>query len=167
MKMWAGRPAGLANIADGFALPDASTLANSVAEAREVGIQGGVLIVVLEDDYIAVTILFADKIHRGIGCRPDRGAGGGGIINALVGAPSLQDGVEASAETGADSGKLKRRTKKGFLQGFSVRSQVAASVVALRVPECSVHLSGVDEFRRDDPPAARRLSFLVTCFVGD
>lgn len=125
------------------------------------------LVVVLEDDHIAVTILFADKIHRGIGGRPNRGAGGGCVVDALMGAPCLQDGVEASAETGADSGELKWRAKKGFLQWFAVRCQIAASVVALVMPECPVDLSGIDEFRSDDPSATRRLSFLVTSLVGN
>jgi len=167
MEVRAGCPASLANMTDGLPLSDAFAFANALAEAGEVCIQGSVLVIVSQDDYISVTSLGSDKIDSGVcGCSY-RGAGRGCIVHPLVGTPGVQDGVEASAEAGADAGKLKRGAEKGFLQRFAIRCQIASLVVALVVPEGAVNLACIDELCGDDAPASRWLPFLVAHLIGD
>ena len=165
--MRACRPAGLSNITNSFPLTYASAFAHSATEAREVGIKCGVLVVVFENNDVAVSALLPNEVDCGVGGCPDRRSGWGSIVYALVSSPGFEYWVETSAKAGADPGELEGGAQKGFLQWLAIRCQVAAPVVALFVPERAVHLSCINEFCRDDSPATRWLPFLVAGFVGD
>lgn len=108
MKMRAGGPAGLSDVANGVALLDALSLAQAAAEFRQVRVERGVLVVVLENDGIPIAALGAYEVDAGVGCCPNGGSGWGGVIDPAVCSPCFQNGMKTPAESRADSGKLKR-----------------------------------------------------------
>ena len=106
MQMRSGCPAGAADVANRFSLFDADAFAYSLGKSAQMSIGRSVLACMLENDDVAITPLRAGKLDRRIGCGAYLGAARGSIIDAVVGAPFLQDWVEATAEARCDARKL-------------------------------------------------------------
>src|SRR3954470_17865068 len=92
--MWPCRQSGAAYKADDVSLRDAPPRSNSLAESREVGIQGFVSIRMAHDDYIPITALSTDKSDVAVSCRSNPGTGRCTIVNSLVGSPCLENRVK-------------------------------------------------------------------------
>src|SRR5690606_19183106 len=126
VQMGAGGPAGGADVADQLALFDLAAFFEPFGEAALVGIKGGILAVVLQDDDIAVAALSADEGHRAVGGGVYGCAGRGGVIDALVVTVSAVDRVLAAAEGGADAGELQSRAQEGAAHAAAAEGIVAA-----------------------------------------
>ena len=88
-----GRPAGLSNIPNDFALGNALPDMQARSEPRKVAVGSRVASLMLHNDDIAVAGLLPDELYRAFGCGLDLGAGGCCEVYPLVCAPLVQDGV--------------------------------------------------------------------------
>src|SRR5688572_16677142 len=100
VQVRAGRPAGGADRADARALLDAVPLLH--VDARQVRVDRAAIIAVLDLHHVAVAVLPACEVDAAFADAAHRGAGGRGVVHAVVLAPGLQDRVEAHRETGRD-----------------------------------------------------------------
>ena len=90
----AGQPSG-ADEADHIALADAIACAQARREAREVPVKRRIAILMTQDNDLAIPTFHSDILNHAVAGGLDPGAGRSAVIDALVRAPFLQDGMEA------------------------------------------------------------------------
>src|SRR5690606_2855432 len=126
MQMRPGcRPCG-AGVTNQLTLVVAVSLPQAFGVAALMRVQGAVAIVLCPDDGIARTFLAALEGHHTIGRGMYGGAGGCGIIDALVAAPAAMHRVLAHPEGGADARKLQGCAQEGALQAAPFEVVIAA-----------------------------------------
>src|SRR5690606_11933220 len=113
---------GRADVADHLALADFSAFAHARRDAAHVGVGGAVFRPVLEDDLVAVAAAVAGEIDDTVGDRADRGAGRGGVVDALVRLPLARDRVHAHREARGNARELQRRFQEGLFQRLAVQA---------------------------------------------
>ena len=79
------------------------------------------MVLMAQDDDVAVPTLPSGKFDNPIGGGLYLGANRSTVIDSLVCAPLLQDGMKArQTESGSDAGKFQRRTQKRLADAFAV-----------------------------------------------
>src|SRR5437899_1629161 len=110
----------------------------------------------LKHNHFAIAALDADKINNGVtGCF-DMSADRRAIIDTLVRAPLLQDGMEAcERKAGRDARKLQRRTQEGLVQALAFRCVVTTLAVTCIEPHSLDAVSIINEFSGENPAATQ------------
>src|SRR5690606_20534366 len=123
---WAGGPSCRADIADMLTLADFHTLLDALGKAFLVGIKGGDVVVVFDDDRIAVTPLPPGEFDDAVCSRADRCAAGSSVVDTIVPAPATVHGVTTSTECGADTSEFQGVAQEGALQAAALEVVIPA-----------------------------------------
>ena len=167
--MGARGPAGGADVTDHIALAHFLTFFQARSEAAHVGVGGGVVGPVFQDNNIAVAVLAADGIDHAVARGADRRACCCGEIDALVRFPVAGNRVHAHGEAGRDAGKFEGGFQEGFFEGLAVETVVTAALLAGWVfePNGLVSRAAVGEFTGQDAARSDKFAILPECFVDN
>src|SRR5690606_6084171 len=135
-----GGPAGGTDVADVVALADLHALLDALGKALLVGIEGSDVVVVFDDDGVAVTVLPPRELDDAVGRCVDGGAAGGSVIDPGVLAPAAMDRMAAPAEGGTDARELERIAQECALQAATIEIVVRARTRFRRKPDGVVGL---------------------------
>src|SRR5690554_822677 len=90
MQVWASGQAGHANVANGLSLLNSSAVTHAAGKAAHMRIKSAVGLAMTNDDNVAVTALFANKLKAPITCCANGGASWCGVVDTPMGAQGVQ-----------------------------------------------------------------------------
>ena len=126
------------------------------------------MVLMAQDDDVAVPTLPSGKFDSPIGGGLYLGANRSTVIDSLVCAPLLQDGMKArQTESGSDAGEFQRRTQKRLADAFAVSRVVTPVARLIFIPRGLVRLSVIDEFCGQDAAGANWSSQMIDGLVHD
>src|SRR5690606_32135196 len=106
-------PAGRTDVADVVALANLHALLDSFGEAFLVSVKSGDVVLVRNDDGVAVAPLPAGELHNAICGGANGSAAGGCVVDALVRAPAAMNRMAPATECGADACELQGVAQEG------------------------------------------------------
>ena len=142
------------HVPDDVALVDPGPHADPAAESAEVAVPGDDPIGVADLHRVAQVSLGAPVDHHAVGGGHHRRARVGGVVDAPVGAPPVQDGVEAGgAEPTGDPPVLQGLQEEGPAHRLPFQVEPGSLAVVVGVePDGVVRRPRVHQFRRQEPP---------------
>ena len=147
MKMRAGGASCRPDIADDVALLHPATPAHASAELAEMRVSRRDLLVVLDTDIVAITVLAADLFDHAIAGGIDRRPGGGREVHARMHLAEPQDGVTAHAEFRGNARAIDRRAEQRLTDALALPVEVIDDAVA-RLVAVQLHLLAAERQRR-------------------
>ena len=166
MQVRSRGPARGAHGADVLALFDGLALLHP--DAAQMGVDGDVLVAVLDEHHVAEAVLHTRELDHAVTHGAHRRARRRSEVGAEVGAPGFVDGVEAHGEPTGDAGELHRRGQIGAAQALAVEGVVGAAAGAgLLEPHRLVGLAVVLEFGAQHPSGAQGFAVGFEGFVND
>src|SRR5690606_21806576 len=133
VEMRPGRCSGASNIADHISLAHPHARSDAFGESAEMGIGGLIAITVADTDVVAIAAIAPGHLHRAVTARIDRGASGGGKVDALMHAVVTLDGVPPHAEVGRDSSAIDRGSQQAAARREPIGIiEIGGAVVAFK-----------------------------------
>src|SRR5260221_349167 len=128
-----GGHAGHPDKADDIALPDPRTLLQAAGKPAEMTVGGGVFLIMLDLDVVAVARNLAGEGNDAVPGGVDRRSNHRAEIDAAMHAAVAEDRVEAHAEAGGQSGTVDRSTQQWLADVFAHSIEKAGLTIRRRV----------------------------------
>ena len=168
VKMGAGRDSGRPHVRDELPLLHPFPLSDPLRIAGQVRVQRRVAVSMGQHDGLAIAALATYEGYAAASGRPDGRAAGSGIVDAPVGPPDPQDGVQAGfRESGADAVEPQRIAHERAPQRPALGSEVVGVAVRVGVAKGANRLPGAlrPELESQDVTGPEPASVDVQLFV--